>query len=65
MNLNNYMPKLSIIIPTYNRSNYLEQSLKSIFDQDFKDFEIIVVDNNSTDSTMDVIDKFSNDKRLK
>ncbi len=65
MNLNNYMPKLSIIIPTYNRSNYLEQSLKSIFDQDFKDFEIIVVDNNSTDFTKDVIDKFSKDERLK
>lgn len=38
------MPKVSVIIPTYNRTDYLSKTLKSINDQTFQDFEIIVVD---------------------
>jgi len=52
------MPKLSIVIPTYNNALYLSDALKSIFHQTFKDYEIIVVDDGSTDNTRDIIKKF-------
>ncbi len=41
------MPKVSIIIPTYNRTQYLGKTLSSIFQQTFQDFEIIVIDDGS------------------
>jgi len=44
-------PKISIIIPTYNRYLYLEKAIKSIQNQDFTDYEVLVVDDGSTDNT--------------
>ena len=45
---------ISIIIPTYNEAKYLPLLLQSIKSQSFKDYEIIVADNNSTDSTVEI-----------
>jgi len=45
------MPKISVIIPTYNRLELLKRSIDSIFNQTYKDFELIVVDDGSTDKT--------------
>ena len=45
------MPKVSIIIPTYNRKDLLLEALSSVFTQQYTDFEIIVVDHGSTDGT--------------
>ncbi|MDD5674707.1 MAG: glycosyltransferase family A protein [Chitinivibrionales bacterium] len=45
------MPPVSIIIPTYNRARLLGRALDSVFAQDFSDYEIIVVDDGSTDDT--------------
>lgn len=44
-------PLISVVIPTYNRSEYLAESLNSVLNQTFKDFEVIVVDDGSNDST--------------
>jgi len=52
--------KVSVIIPAYNSSKSLYQCLTSVSDQSFDDFEIIVVDNNSSDSSKDIIKKFQN-----
>ncbi len=52
------MVKVSVVIPTYNEENYIEKALKSLQSQSFKDFEIIVVDDGSTDRTRDIIRKF-------
>lgn len=50
--------KVSVIIPTYNRSNYIECSLNSIFAQTYKNIEIIVVNDGSTDNTSEIISKY-------
>lgn len=50
--------KFSIVIPTYNRADIIAKSLDSIFDQTYKDWEIIVVDNASTDNTGEVMKKY-------
>lgn len=58
------MPKVSVIIPTYNCSRYIGAALQSVLDQDFQDFEIFVVDDGSTDNTREIV-KFITDCRLK
>ena len=45
------MPKVSICIPTYNRKSYLKETLNSVFCQTYDDFEIVIVDDGSTDGT--------------
>lgn len=52
------MTFLSIIIPTFNSSAYFENALKSLKDQSFQDFEVIVIDGMSTDRTKDVFDRY-------
>lgn len=45
------MPQLSIIIPTFNNSKYLLECVHSVTTQEFKDIEVIIVDDASTDNT--------------
>jgi len=58
------MPKVSIVIPTYNRAWLLRKAISSVLNQTYQDFEIIVVDDASTDNTIDVISAL-NSKRIK
>ena len=59
-------PRLSIIIPAYNAERTLRDCLDSALDQDYGDFEVIIVDNGSTDGTSDIISAFkSKSGRLK
>jgi glycosyltransferase involved in cell wall biosynthesis len=46
---------ISVVIPTYNRVRYLKQALDSVLGQTFRDFDIIVVDDNSTDGTKELV----------
>lgn len=46
--------KLSIIIPAYNAAKYVERCVESILSQDFNDLEILIVDDGSSDNTLDV-----------
>jgi glycosyltransferase involved in cell wall biosynthesis len=56
--------EFSICIPTYNGESYIGETLKSIFNQDFQNYEIIISDDNSTDHTIEVIKSFK-DERIK
>ena len=51
----------SVIIPNYNNSNYVEKSLKSVLNQVFSDYELIVIDDVSTDNSVEIIEKVLND----
>jgi len=57
------MPRFSIIIPTYNRADSIENTLQSCFQQTFSDFEVVVVDDGSTDNSLEILQAI-NDKRL-
>ena len=52
------MPKVSIVIPTYNRARYVTEAIDSVLSQTFLDYEVIVVDDGSTDNTKDVLRRY-------
>ncbi len=60
------MTKISIVIPVYNVENYIEECLESILSQTFQDFEVICINDGSTDSSGNILDEFSQkDSRIK
>ena len=60
----NFLPLISIVIPTYNHSEYLIRALQSILNQTYKNWEAIVIDNHSTDETNKVMGRYI-DQRIK
>ena len=67
-NLNNsdeFLPKVSVCLPVYNGEKYIAQCIGSILAQDYQNMEVIISDNCSTDRTIDIINKYLYDKRIK
>lgn len=58
--MNNNLPKISVIIPVYNSEKYLFESLESIRTQSFTDFECIVINDGSSDNSLNIINEFIN-----
>jgi len=56
------MAKVSVIIPVYNASRFIGETIKSVLSQTYKDFEIIVVDDGSTDNSADIVKSFGDKK---
>ena len=52
------MPQVSVIIPNYNHSNFLVQRIESVLNQTFQDFEVIIMDDCSTDNSRDIIAQY-------
>jgi glycosyltransferase involved in cell wall biosynthesis len=60
------MPRVSIIVPTYNGEHFIKRALQSALNQTFRDFEIMVVDDVSKDSTREKVEELAlHDKRIK
>ncbi|RKW21843.1 glycosyltransferase family 2 protein [Candidatus Gracilibacteria bacterium] len=60
------MPKVSVIMPVYNTEKYLPEAISSILNQDFLDFEFIILDDFSTDNSWEIIQEFAKkDERIR
>ena len=60
------MSEISIIVPVYNVDQYLENCIESILNQTFKDYELILIDDGSTDKSGEICDKYEKkDNRIK
>jgi teichuronic acid biosynthesis glycosyltransferase TuaG len=58
-------PKVSVVMPAYNRSDFIEASINSVINQDYKNWELIIVDDKSTDDTLSKIQtKATSDNRI-
>ena len=64
LNIEGFKPKVSIVIPAYNYGQFVGKAIQSVLDQSFRDIELIVMDNASTDNTQEVVKSFLHDKRL-
>jgi glycosyltransferase involved in cell wall biosynthesis len=58
------MPLVSICIPTYNTARYLAQAIESVLAQDFSDYELVILDNASTDNTPEICAQYT-DRRIR
>jgi len=58
------MEKVSVILPTYNSAEFLPDAITSVLSQTYKQFELIVVDDGSTDNTVQVIKEYLDDNRV-
>ena len=58
------MPKISVIIPVYNTEKYVEKCLESLAKQEMKDFEVIIVNDGSTDNSENVIKNYMQSSKL-
>src|SRR5690625_7560888 len=59
------MPKISVILSAYNAEKFIAQSIESVLNQKFKDFEFLIVEDQSTDGTLQIIESYaSEDSRI-
>lgn len=54
-------PLVSIIIPNFNHSRFLRERLESVFNQTFEDFEVILLDDASTDNSVEILEEYAKD----
>lgn len=57
--------KVSVLVPVYNSEKFLAETLSSILNQDYRDMEVVILDDGSTDSSPFIISSFSKDQRVK
>ena len=57
-----YMPLISVVIPTYNRADRIERSVRSVLDQTYRNIEVIIIDDGSSDHSKEVIDQIRDER---
>lgn len=58
------MPKVSVVVPNYNHAPYLKQRLDSIFNQTFQNFEVILLDDCSTDNSVEILSEYAKNPKV-
>ena len=58
------MPNVSVIVPNYNHEQYLQQRIESIVNQTYQDFELILLDDFSTDNSRDILNLYRNHPKV-
>lgn len=58
-------PLISIVTPTYNRANFLPEAIESVLSQDYENYELLIIDDGSTDNSKDVIEKYMDSKKIR
>jgi Glycosyl transferase family 2 len=56
------VPTVSVVMPAHNAAAYIEEAVQSVLAQTFSDFELVIVDDGSTDQTRDVLSRFNDDR---
>ncbi|MET0838567.1 MAG: glycosyltransferase family 2 protein [Marmoricola sp.] len=59
------MPRVSVVIPTFDNGSYVGQTMRSVLAQSFTDFELVVADHGSADDTWDLLQPFTDDPRVR
>ena len=59
------MPLVSVLLTTYNRENYVAESIESVLAQTWKEFELVIVDDASTDRTVEIVQRYCVDPRVR
>lgn len=62
--MNEKAPLVSVVVPNYNYARYLDARLSSILNQTFQDFELILLDDASTDNSLEILDKYKNNPHV-
>lgn len=58
-------PRVSVVVPSYQNEDYIEETIRSVLDQTFTDFELVVADHSSSDRTWELLQQFTDDPRVR
>ena len=58
------MSLISVVIPSYNRASLIGQTIESVQAQSYPNWELVIVDDGSTDNTLEVVEGYLEDKRI-
>ena len=58
-------PLVDIILPNYNKGIFLEEAINSVINQTYQNWKLYIIDDNSTDNSLQILNKFSNSKKIK
>ena len=59
------IPRVSVVVPSYNNASFIEETMDSILGQTFEDFELVVADHSSSDGTWERLQRYGADPRVR